>query len=619
MKQNKDDNNDADYINELVNSFKFNEIEEPDGVIRPSKKPTAIPRNDAIKRILLKVGNSIIIMLIELFKRGIISEDDYTNAFSLADDFHEVITENFQTLYLAVEYNLLSKYEYKGQTYYLLNNKSVRTQFNALKKVTMAGSRLDKDMIWLTAFDSPLPNGCFPESYFKRLIECKNTMERIRHHDPFLMDYKNNHFIIGVVVSSEDDVAALIACKAEEIKGIHLPDELMFILTDEKPPTSNLELFDKSVASVVFADKGYFSVCEDGNWYNLKEFSSLLNRVRVSQHKKNKNDIELAKSSQDIQLVADSNNDISAQLSELERSNRDVKNSLLSHHNANDNIAFSIIRPKDTEEHIVTDAIQSALSYIRRMNNGIDGSRRQELLESIDVVKPQEQESIEVTTKEFSFDTLQTKELGKIPDKPYHRELVELLRESEEAIEEQKRILESFDSKFEEFFEMNEELEARLKKQQEEAKRLESIFMSEADKQVYFHMKQTISEFYPFEFHDFIIKSLQSYCCSLSDNKEKKLVEEVISVNPLKAESPAKELEESLESVAKGFQNSQEEGKRKSNASGFLVSSDGKHIKLCFRGIERYTFAVACTPSDVRASKNFEKLLKNKLLAARNL
>ena len=102
MKQNKDDNNDADYINELVNSFKFNEIEEPDGVIRPSKKPTAIPRNDAIKRILLKVGNSIIIMLIELFKRGIISEDDYTNAFSLADDFHEVITENFQTLYLAV-------------------------------------------------------------------------------------------------------------------------------------------------------------------------------------------------------------------------------------------------------------------------------------------------------------------------------------------------------------------------------------------------------------------------------------------------------------------------------------------------------------------------------------
>ena len=93
----------------------------------------------------------------------------------------------------------------------------------------------------------------------------------------------------------------------------------------------------------------------------------------------------------------------------------------------------------------------------------------------------------------------------------------------------------------------------------------------------------------------------------------------MISVNPLKAESPAKELEESLESVAKGFQNSQEEGKRKSNASGFLVSSDGKHIKLCFRGIERYTFAVACTPSDVRASKNFEKLLKNKLLAARNL
>ena len=179
MKQNKDDNNDADYINELVNSFKFNEIEEPDGVIRPSKKPTAIPRNDAIKRILLKVGNSIIIMLIELFKRGIISEDDYTNAFSLADYFHEVITENFQTLYLEVEYNLLSKYEYKGQTYYLLNNKSVRTQFNALKKVTMAGSRLDKDMIWLTAFDSPLPNGCFPESYFKRLIECKNTMERI--------------------------------------------------------------------------------------------------------------------------------------------------------------------------------------------------------------------------------------------------------------------------------------------------------------------------------------------------------------------------------------------------------------------------------------------------------
>lgn len=251
MNHKSDNMYEDEYINELINSFKFNEIDEPDGIIAPSKKPTVVPRNDAIKRIFIKVGNSIIIMLLELFKRGIISEDEYTKDIVLDDNFHETMEKNYQSLCLAVEYNLLSKYEYEGRTYYILNNKNVRTQFNALKKVTMTGCRLDKNMIWLTAFDSPLPNGCFPESYFKRLIECRETMERMSHHNPFIMTYQDKHFLIGVIASSEDDVAALIACKSEEIQGIQLPKEQMFILTDKNPPSSNLELFDKYVALIL--------------------------------------------------------------------------------------------------------------------------------------------------------------------------------------------------------------------------------------------------------------------------------------------------------------------------------------------------------------------------------
>lgn len=610
---------DYEVMIEMIDNLKFNPVKEPEGIVRPAKKPTAIPKPDALKKIGIKINGSFIHFVILLYRRGIIRRSDYIPPFDT--DSYEMDYVNKQialSFELAESYNVITRYDYKGSTYYMMTNRGVGSQFNRLRNVRGVDAEINVSNLWLNAFQSPLPDGCFPESYFCRLIECMDAMNRIEDKlAPFLMAYRNNHFLIGIPVTRDGSVALQVLCRSEEIIGMDIPYDLMFYLTDIKEPDIYLEAFDRKVSNVQICKDGTLAACEDGKWYSITEVYRMKQKVIESQYEKKKLDDTLANSSRDVSMIADANNKIATKIHDAEKLTREVIKRLSSSSGRNSQSIF-LNCPDNVNEETLLEIMQMALKYERRMNNGVEGSRRQELLDNISVHTKQEEGQEQSFIKFCNVKEVETKQVGQIPDMPFHNELVVLLEESESIISEQKRMIAEFDSRFEEFFELNDELEARLKKQQEEAARLELIAESAKARKAGFIVSD-LSEFYPFEFHDFMIKTVLYYLGNADHQYGHDIIDAVAACNKLQGEKYYNGLEKDLEATAIAFHDSVENGKKRASSAGFIVSSDGKHVKLRFQTYDRYTFVVACTPSDVRASKNFEKILKNKILALRNL
>lgn len=89
------------------------------------------------------------------------------------------------------------------------------------------------------------------------------------------------------------------------------------------------------------------------------------------------------------------------------------------------------------------------------------------------------------------------------------------------------------------------------------------------------------------------------------------IVQAIIEGNPSSADFIA--LETALDQSIPDSGKLEGHHKKALEKLGFVITEEGKHIKLVFQDDERYTFAAAKTPGDHRAMKNFKALLIRQL------
>ncbi|MCB1276360.1 hypothetical protein [Prosthecobacter sp.] len=105
-----------------------------------------------------------------------------------------------------------------------------------------------------------------------------------------------------------------------------------------------------------------------------------------------------------------------------------------------------------------------------------------------------------------------------------------------------------------------------------------------------------------------IIYALQRSLSHLSPKgRAYDVVQSIIEGNPPPADFVA--LETALDQAIPESGKLEGHHKKALEKLGFIITEEGKHIKLVFQDDERYTFAAAKTPSDHRAMKNFKALL----------
>jgi hypothetical protein len=106
------------------------------------------------------------------------------------------------------------------------------------------------------------------------------------------------------------------------------------------------------------------------------------------------------------------------------------------------------------------------------------------------------------------------------------------------------------------------------------------------------------------EQRDIVIRALQEAKRRVQvDGRVSEVLQSLIKKNPVRGEG--ERIENCIREALQNCQNLGKQQKRQLEDVGFDITDDGKHLKLIFRGDERYTFAMAKTGSDCRGMKNW--------------
>ena len=87
------------------------------------------------------------------------------------------------------------------------------------------------------------------------------------------------------------------------------------------------------------------------------------------------------------------------------------------------------------------------------------------------------------------------------------------------------------------------------------------------------------------------------------DGRVRDVLQALIKANPPTGESTR--IEDGIRRTVGNCTNLGQRERRALEDLGFMISDDGKHLKLVFRGDDRYTFAMSKTGSDFRGMKNW--------------
>jgi hypothetical protein len=90
---------------------------------------------------------------------------------------------------------------------------------------------------------------------------------------------------------------------------------------------------------------------------------------------------------------------------------------------------------------------------------------------------------------------------------------------------------------------------------------------------------------------------------SQPDGRVRDVLNALIKVNEPKGDS--RRIEDGIREALKSCANLGKRERRALEELGFTISDEGKHLKLVFRGDDRYTFAMPKTGSDFRGMKNW--------------
>lgn len=609
----------------IYDSVKFNDIyQEYEGkTIFPVSKPMASPKPNAVKRLNMLFGDGVVEILSRLCSYdGVTTKKECYDLLYPLD--HNIDKDDFFTI--AENLNVLSKYIVDKKEYYILSNALVRKQLNTTKVIIeFCESKVQGSPHPIHAFTDTRQNGEFPERYFRQLIAVHNSSEKIKDGYFSIVAYQNGHFILLWEIS--DKIFSFISCTSKELQNMTLPSSCMFLLSDIPEKDVDYPNFECKVPNVFFPKDGTIAFYDKGAWHTLYQHADLLRKVTNSQANKAKLDQKLQTITTDIQQIEKQNAEFKNTIHAIETQNLTTKYPSANDQSVASTLTASIYYPPTLQQAQVIESIQAALKYTSVTNPGVDGSRRQELLAKLFFLTPGSSQplsspnssvqTVEISTvPDFSPTTL-----GQITEYTMYGTLLSLLDESESAIAEQTKLLAEYDTRYEQSFFRNEELEAELRTQESLAAAMEKQYTSSLTKAILPSISvfiNDIHEFYAFEFHDFILKVIDYYLRTSSDSANS-ILTGIVASNKLLNEEACLSLEKSLEKTASAFRNSNEEGKHAASVSNFIVTTNGKHNKLCFRANNRYTFVTGCTPSDQKAAKNFEMLLKNKLLCYRNL
>lgn len=110
-------------------------------------------------------------------------------------------------------------------------------------------------------------------------------------------------------------------------------------------------------------------------------------------------------------------------------------------------------------------------------------------------------------------------------------------------------------------------------------------------------------DFYPGEIRDMILTILDEAAAHLEEGTRRKdVVEDVLEANPCRHLS--EERKKKIKDLFKGYKHLTGTMRQELTSLGFIITEEGKHYKLKYRGDGRYTSAVAKTPSDARSGIN---------------
>ncbi len=106
------------------------------------------------------------------------------------------------------------------------------------------------------------------------------------------------------------------------------------------------------------------------------------------------------------------------------------------------------------------------------------------------------------------------------------------------------------------------------------------------------------------EQRDIVIAALQEAMRRVQpDGRTAEVLQSLIEANPAIGEG--QRIEDCIREALQNCQNLGKQQRRQLEEVGFAITDDGKHLKLVFRGDDRYTFAMAKTGSDHRGMKNW--------------
>lgn len=146
-------------------------------------------------------------------------------------------------------------------------------------------------------------------------------------------------------------------------------------------------------------------------------------------------------------------------------------------------------------------------------------------------------------------------------------------------------------------------LRAEVETYQSKLKRVDGIHISTGDEQ----------DLYPDETIGVILACLSEAKMNVHKNSRREhIIEAILCSNT--AQDSAAEIKNVLKSLLSSYRTMNSRLQAELQNNGFSVAQDGKHIRIIYRGDERYAFTMPKTGSDNRGGKNLVSDICNKIL-----
>lgn len=136
---------------------------------------------------------------------------------------------------------------------------------------------------------------------------------------------------------------------------------------------------------------------------------------------------------------------------------------------------------------------------------------------------------------------------------------------------------------------------------------------SEAKSKLNLNLKE--KDLYPNEIREIVLDSLKEYREKyvIADSRRADILDSILKSNYAEG-IPAKKAKEFEEVMKLDYQSTSPKFIKELEKLGFKVKSRSSHIKLLWKGDERYQFAISSTPSDYNSAANNMKMLIRKCL-----